>query len=115
MNRVRGMHDIATHGTLARQVRLISVARDGFGSARQRSDAGGITSKWEDWDVKKHVFQKPHSPSSSARWAEREIEFTRGMLNEFDAALKEGFAVSNEAREQLKTKLARLTRGKATQ
>ncbi|MBI2042621.1 MAG: hypothetical protein HYT21_02685 [Candidatus Nealsonbacteria bacterium] len=106
MRRVKGMRDIVTHGSLAREGRLISVARDGFcRTASQRSDAGGIAS---DWDIKRHIFQKPRNFSDFAKLTAREIELTHGMLKEFDEALGEGIPVSSEAHEQLKAKLVRL-------
>lgn len=108
MRRIKGLHDIATHGSLAREGRLISVARgDFFKTASPRNDAGGITS---DWDVKRHIFQKPKSSFNFVKLAKREIDFTQGILNEFDEAFQEGLPVSNEAREQLRARLTRLKR-----
>lgn len=105
MGRAKGLHDIATHGTLARQGRLISVARAGPGLAYGfRDDAAAAPA----WNIKTHTFQRPSVPFNFTALAKREIEFTQSMLQEFDEALAEGMPVSSEAYEGFKMRLAKL-------
>lgn len=103
MRSVKGLHDIATHGSLAKEGRLFSLARGNYQLANDR-----VISEAPGWDVKRHIIGRPAKPLNFAKLMEREIEFTQGMLQEFDEAFVEGMPVSGEAYERLKMRLAKL-------
>lgn len=111
----RGMHDIRTHNSLAREGRLISVARD-----LHRSNNIKDTPRSSDWDAKQHIFKKTkpatvanvdpfrRDPCLERKVRLHQIEVAQSLLAEFQQAATEGLPVSLREVERLKTKLTEL-------
>ena len=112
--RLRGLRDIKTHGTLARNGELISVARDLHQIGRS-----SMEERWGDWNVTKALFQKPLGRSGSRRdmlWdlarekkvLASQIAAIKSLLEEFNQAIAEGLPVAIQEFERLKARLAEL-------
>lgn len=118
--RLKGLHDIRTHSSLAREGKLVSVARDLGRTARSNTEKGD----WDAWDVKNHVYPKvtgsrPANAVSSRRDMSLEkkareslIERIQYFLQEMKQAIAEGIPVSMPEFERLKTRLAELQAGR---
>ena len=113
MRHIKGMRDIKTHGTLAREGRLVSVARDWHRIGRSGS------SKNESWDGKadRMVFKKSAKARKASRdlfqdlALEREIRTTRiKQIREFIAEMEmfasEGISGALAELQRLKAKLS---------
>lgn len=121
--RIRGLHNMKTHGTLARKGLLVSVARDWYKAGEQSGKAADSTFA-DNWDVQRHIFKKERSPNTVTRVSRRqEFDFERRaisqaisqqieriayLLGEFQRAIEEGTPVSLQVFEQLKSRLAEL-------
>src|SRR3989344_2760287 len=110
----RGMRDIKTHGTLAREGRLVNVARD-------LHELGGIedTPHSSGWDIERHIYKKTKPAKTNIDsfrchfFSEREvrlhqIEIAQSLLAEFRQATAEGLPVALHEIELLETKLTEL-------
>lgn len=120
--RVRGLRDIKTHGTLAREGRLISVARNLHGLENRESKSGVIS---DNWSIERHMY--PKKKSAGPRQApvaslHRElflenkvhlyqIEVTRDFLQEMRQATAEGIPVAIQEFKRLTKKLSELEAG----
>ncbi len=113
---IRGIHDIKTHGTLAREGKLISVARDLHKVRGQEGHNGS-----SDWDISKHVYKKGTMkvrrsqavPLYSDLYLDEkikkhQIEVVEDQLQEMNQAMAEGIPVSVSELERLKAKLSQL-------
>lgn len=117
--RLRGLRDIKTHGSLAREGRLVSVARDWHklnNRGGDKTESGGFA---DGWDAKQHLVKnKPvHSVTASSLCRDRDfekksksqqIERIIYLLTEFQRAIQEGLPVSLSAFESLKARLTEL-------
>lgn len=117
--RLRGLRDIKTHGSLAREEKLISVARDLHRSGSRKNE-GTIS---DDWSVERHIYKKKR-PANTATviplrhelYLERkvrshQIEITEDLFAEFQQAIVDGLPVAMHEFERLKTRLAELQTG----
>ncbi|PIY73929.1 MAG: hypothetical protein COY85_04675 [Candidatus Portnoybacteria bacterium CG_4_10_14_0_8_um_filter_40_50] len=115
MRHIRGMRDIKTHGTLAREERLVSVARDWHRSGRSGS------SENESWDgsVNRMMFKKNAKTRKSSQdlfqtlALERKIrimriEQVREFITEMEMFSSEGVPGALAELRRLKTKLSQL-------
>ena len=115
MRHIRGMRDIKTHGTLAREERLVSVARDWHRSGRSGS------SENESWDgsVNRMMFKKNAKTRKSSQdlfqtlALEKKIRVMRiEQVQEFIAEMEmfssEGVPGALAELRRLKTKLSQL-------
>lgn len=117
--RLRGLRDIKTHGSLAREERLISVARNLHRLGSRESEVGTIS---EDWRIEQHIYpmKKPSGPRSTTLASlHRElflenkarlyqIEVIRDFLQEMRQAMAEGIPVAMQEFERLTKRLAEL-------
>lgn len=118
--RLRGLHDIKTHGTLAQKGLLVSVARDLHKFGSQKSEGENILG---DWSVERHVFKKKRSARTSSpivvplRYDLKEkirlyqIEVIRDLLQEMHQAIAEGILVVHGEVERLEKRLIELESG----
>lgn len=120
--RLRGLCDIKTHGSLAREGRLISVARNLHKLVSCESAGGNIS---DDWSIERYLCpkKKPASPHpASAASLHRElflenkaclyqIEVIRDLLQEMRQAAAEGIPVARQEFERLTKRLAELEAG----
>lgn len=120
--RPRGLRDIKTHGSLAREGRLVSVARN-LHRVRSRENENGTI--WDDWSIERHVYPKKKSgrPCTAAKASlHRElflenkvrlhqIEVIRDFLQEMHQAMAEGIPVAMQEFERLTKMLAKLGTG----
>lgn len=120
--RLRGMRDIKTHGSLAREGRLISVARNLHGAGSRESEGGTIS---DDWSIKQHIYPKKGSAGSRSRVTTSlhrelflenkvrmyQIEVVRDFLQEMRQAIAEGIPVATQEFKRLTKRLAELEAG----
>ncbi len=92
MMSARGMHDIKTHGTLAREGRLISVARD-----LHRINKRGFSEEGS-WDgsVDSTVYRRPAQTQRPVRDLFHEIALGRKTLGQQMANIREFVAEMEE-------------------
>lgn len=114
--RVRGLRDIKTHGTLAREGRLVSVAKN-FCRLRNRIETIPDSS---GWNVERHIYKKKKvmntttvTPLHREPYLERkvrlhQIEIIKDLLVEFQQAIIEGLPVALHELKRLKTRLTEL-------
>ncbi len=115
MRHIKGMRDIKTHGTLAREGRLVSVARDWHRIGRSRS------SENESWDGRadRMVFKKNTKTRKPSRdlfqdlALEREIRTMRikqvwEFIAEMEMFASEGISGALAELQRLKAKLSQL-------
>lgn len=114
---VRGLRDIKTHGTLAREGRLVSVARNlhRLGNGTEEN-----TSHSSDWNIERHVYKKKKSANTATAiplhrelYLERkvrlyQIAIIKSLLVEFQQATIEGLPVALHELERLKMRLTEL-------
>ncbi len=121
MNRIRGVRDINTHGSLSRAGRLPSVARD----LHKRQQENALETS--EWNVEHHLFQKDApirskpalspsratagDPNLGAKVRMSKIEMVRDLMAEMRQALAEGLEGAAHELEQLKARLAQLEAG----
>lgn len=119
---LKELRDIKTHSTLARQGRLVSVARNwhrlkGYGNEiRSAADLS-------EWNIERHIFKKSKSVKrvllnvspflrdlhlEGRKIRLYQIEATQSFLEEFRHAFAEGIPVAIHEFERLKTRLAEL-------
>jgi len=120
---LKGLRDIKTHGTLASERRLVSVARglresNLHASGKIRNGSGPSEwSEWDNWNVK--VFKKerpagrttiaiPYQPYLEERIRLYLVKVTCDSLEELHQAVSEGLLVATHEVERLETKLAEL-------
>ncbi len=119
--KIKGMGDVKTHVTLAREGKLVSVARDWH----KRGEGGSESS--DGWNVKQHVFKKDeptnvsrpkkssHSGLSDLYMDEKvkkqQIEAAKDQLQELKQAAAEGISVTPGEIERLEAKLSELGAG----
>ena len=114
--KVKGVRDIKTHTTLAREGKLVSVARDWH--KRGQSGSGGGTES-SDWSVERHVFKKESANARRGRTApshydlrlkarKRQAQVIQDQLREMEQAMAEGIPVAADELERLKTRLSQL-------
>lgn len=120
--RIKGLRDIKTHGILAREGRLIGVARDLRRTGNRESGSRAIS---DDWSVERHIYPKKkpvRSRQASATSLHRElflenqvrlyqIEVARDFLQEMRQAMAEGIPVAMREFERLTKKLVELNDG----
>lgn len=107
----RGLKDIKTHGTLAREGRLVSVAKN------LHQTRGG---QLDSWNIEQHIYY-PKKKSAGSRPASLhrdlflenkarryQIAMTQDFLEEMRQAILEGIPVSVHELERLQKKLAKL-------
>ncbi len=116
---MRGIHDIKTLGTLAREGKLIGVARDWHNVKGQAGHNGSPESS--DWNINKHVYKGstmvrrsratffyPDLYLDEQKIKECQIKLIQGQLQEMNQALVEGIPVSVSELERLKERLSQL-------
>lgn len=117
--RLKGLRDIRTHGTLARQGRLISVARN-LDRVRSHEGKGGNISN--GWSVELHIYPKqklakprmmaPASLSHDLFLGNKvrlhQIEVIQDLVQEMLQAIAEGIPGAVHELERLKKRLAQL-------
>ncbi|MBI2035321.1 MAG: hypothetical protein HYT12_01410 [Candidatus Liptonbacteria bacterium] len=110
--RIMGLRDIKTHSTLAREGRLVGVARN---LHRQRNEADDAQRR--EWKVERYIFKKPAKRRASNFHRElylekkvklRQIEVARDLLEELHQAIAEGIPVAAHELERLRARLAQL-------
>lgn len=116
MGRVRGVHDIKTHGTLAREGRLVSVARD-----LHQINRKGVSPEEGSWDGKIKPIalkrsmgtRKPPRDLFQDLALEKNIRATQvtivqELITEMEGFVKEGLPGALVELNRLKTKLSQL-------
>lgn len=117
--RRRGVHDIKTHSTLAREGKLIGVARDWH---KIRNGAGDNSSpESSDWSIGKHVYNKGSTKVRRSRAMsfysdlyldekikKYQMQLIQDQLQEMNQAMAEGILVSVSELERLKVRLSQL-------
>ncbi len=120
--RLRGLRDIKTHGSLAREGRLISVARNLHRVGSCESEGGTIA---DGWSIERHIYpkKKPASSRSTAVTSlHRElflenkvrlyqVEVIRDFLREMRQAIAEGIPVAAGELKRLEKRLVELEIG----
>ena len=112
---IKRLRDIKTHGTLAREGKLVSVARDW----QKRSEGGGgegNAAGSNSWNVQQHVFRKDSEKGKPAKKSfildgkikSHQIEELKNSLAELEQAASEGIMVSADELERIKARLAEL-------
>ena len=122
MRHIKGHRDIKTHGSLSREGRLVSVARDWHKIGRSGSSEG--SSENESWNgsVERVVFKKsanarrPYNDLFQDPALERRIRATRiaqiqESIAEMEMFASEGMPGVLAELERLKTKLSQLEGG----
>ncbi len=108
---IRGMHDIKTHATLAREGKLVSVARDWH---KRNSNP---TNSDSDWNTKHHVYNKPTQKPSSNPYADPytdekikgcQVQIIKDQLQEMHQAVAEGLEINANEFERLEVQLFKL-------
>ena len=120
MRRVRGLRDINTHGTLAREGRLVSVAKDWH---RINGRSGCVSSEEKSWDgsVDRMVFKRDAEMRRPSRDLFRDFALERKIreaqivrIREFIAEMEmfasEGLPGALVELHRLKAKLSRWER-----
>lgn len=122
VSRIKGLRDIRTHGSLAREGTLTSVARDWHkirGSASIMDDAS--SGSW-DGRVENCIYKKGtariarpfrtrllhHDLHLGERIRKQQIESTQSLLEELRQALAEGIPVASGELRRLEARLAHL-------
>ncbi len=122
--KIKGIHDIKTHGSLARGGKLVSVARDWHKRSEGGSGAGNAEGS-DSWNVQQHVFRKDSGKGKLAKKVSspitsfqelnfgekiksRKIEELQNSLVELEQADSEGLPVSANELERIKARLAEL-------
>lgn len=118
---LKGLRDIKTHGSLAREGRLISVARNLHGMESRKGEDTNIS---DDWSVERHIYKKKSTRSRSASGASLhrelflenkarlyQIEVIQDFLQEMRQAIAEGIPVAMQEFERLTKRLAELEAG----
>ncbi len=123
---IKGIHDIKTHGSLAREGKLVSVARDWH--KREGGNGEGNAAGSDSWNVQQHVFRKDsgkgkpvrkvsstrvhtpfnQDPNLDGKIKSRQIEELKNSLAELEQAASEGIIVSADELERIKARLAEL-------
>lgn len=122
---IKGLHDIKTHGSLAREGKLVSVARDWHkinGGGGGIGSAGGNTGDWSphvyrsEKEIKRSKpakrFSSPitpfQDPNLDGKIKSCQIEELQNSLAELEQAVSEGLSVSADELERIKARLAEL-------
>ncbi len=125
IRKMRGIHDIKTHGSLAREGKLVSVARDWHkinGGGGGIGSAGGNMGNWSphayrgEKEIKRSKpakrFSSPitpfQDPNLDGKIKSRQIEELQNSLAELEQAAGEGLSVSANELKRLKARLAEL-------
>lgn len=117
--RLRGLRDIKTHGSLAREGRLISVARNLHRMESREREGGNIS---DDWSIERHIYKKKgptkiFSPAVVPLHRELNLErrvrlhqigVIRDFLQEMHQAIAEGIPVAVHEFERLTRRLTEL-------
>ena len=119
MRCIKGFRDIKTHGSLAREGKLISVARD-WHKYRRSSDGNSTQESW-DGRVENHLYKSGPWPVQTKslfsdfylgeKIRKYQTEFIQGLLEELRQASAEGISVLTDELEHLEKKLAKLKAG----
>lgn len=125
--RLRGVHDIKTHGSLARGGRLVSVARDWHGIGNREAASRGSEDETASggWSAERHVYpeRRPDRPRATGAADLRkglflrdkarlhQIEGVKYFLREMRQAIAEGIPVAMREFERLTRRLAELEAG----
>jgi len=121
---IKGLRDIKTHVTLAREGKLVSVARDWHKRSEGGGGAGNAAGS-DSWNVQRHVFRKDsgkgkpakkvsspvtpfQDPNSDEKIKSRKIEELKSSLVELEQAASEGIMVSADELKRLQARLAEL-------
>ena len=115
MRHIKGIKDIATHGSLDRAGRLIGVAKN-LRQLRQRSSASE-----SEWNVEYHVFKKntANAPMQSEALERNfrnnilsyQAEYTRDLIEEMCGAVTENIPGAIRELARLQQKLVQLEAG----
>ncbi len=122
--KMKGMHDIKTHGSLAREGKLVSVARD-WHKCSEGGGGTGNSAGSDNWNVKQNVFRKDsgkgklakkvsssvtpfQDPNLEEKIKYRKIEELQNSLKELKQAASERIPVSVNELERIKSRLAEL-------
>ncbi|MBI2446606.1 MAG: hypothetical protein HYV51_02170 [Parcubacteria group bacterium] len=119
MRRIRGIKDIKTHGTLAREGRLVSVARDWHKIGRSGSTEGSSENQFWDGSVKHMVFKKSAETRRPSRGLFQDIALEKKIqaariaqiqesIAEMEMFASEGMPGGFAELERLKIKLSQL-------
>ncbi len=124
---IKNYSNIKTHGSLAREGKLVSVARDlhngsGFGGGIGSAESKGNMGDWSShvYNKEKEIrkgkpakrFSSPitpfQDPNFDGKIKSRQIEELQNSLAELEQAASEGFSVSADELSRLKARLAEL-------
>ena len=121
---IKNYRNIKTHGSLAREGKLVSVARDWHKRSEGGGGAGNAAGS-DSWNVQQHVFRKDsgkgkpvkkisspvtlfQDPNLDEKIKSRQIEELQNSLAELEQAVSEGISVSADEFKRLKARLAEL-------
>lgn len=118
MRRIKGLHDIRTHGSLAQEGKLISVARDWHRTGSNRAMDETASGFW-DGKVEQHLYKKgPTRTSPLSRTAPlpflyekikiQQIQMIQDLIKEVRQAMTEGIPVAKGEFQRLEARLSQL-------
>lgn len=115
---IKRLRDIKTHGSLARQGKLVSVARNLRRSGSHESGGGDVS---VNWSVEQHIYKKKpdrfRSVSAASLCSELffenqvylyQVQVVRDLIQEMYQAMAEGISVATQELERLTKKLVKL-------